>query len=121
MKSKIWEFFECQRCGKCCEQLGLPWDPFKVHEIAEYLDINLDELITRYYGSIIEKDGEKFYELRDELTRPCRLLGKDKSCLIHQVKPGPCEDYPIETDFGDSGIDCPAYKKAIKAYRRKRN
>lgn len=121
MKSKVWDFFECQRCGKCCELLGLPWDPFKVHEIAEHLHISLDDLIVKYYGDIIEENGENFIEFRDDLRKPCRFLGEDKSCLIHLVKPGPCEDYPIDTDFGDSGINCPAYKKAIKVYKRKKH
>lgn len=119
MKSQIWEFFECERCGKCCEQLGLPWDIFKNPEIAEHLSISMEELFQKYYGDIIEKDGEKYYEFRDELRKPCRFLGKDKVCLIYRVRPRQCEDYPIETSFGDSGINCPAYKKAIKVYRRK--
>jgi Fe-S-cluster containining protein len=121
MKSKIWEFFECQRCGKCCDQLGLPWDISKNPEIAEHLNIGLEEFFQKYYGNIIEKDGKKYYEFRDELRKPCQFLGKDKVCLIYQVRPRQCEDYPIETNHGDSGINCPAYKKAIKVFRLKTN
>lgn len=101
------------------EVLGLPWGPWKVREIAEHLNISLGELIKEYFGVIIEENGEKIIDLRDELRKPCPFLKGDKSCLIYPVRPGPCEDYPIDTDFGDSDIGCPAYKKAIKAHRRK--
>jgi len=106
--SGLWEYFECQRCGKCCEAIGLPWDPARTEEIASFLNISVEELMERYYGRL-SPDGEA-WELEDHKRTPCPFLrseGDKKACAIYPVRPEGCRLYPFETDFGRQGVDCP--------------
>lgn len=110
MDQDRWSLFKCQRCGQCCAKLGLPWDPLKSEEIAKFLKMNFEDFFTRYYGKIIMKKGKKYFQLDPNRTTYCPFLGKNKSCQIYPVRPSSCEAYPIETDFGRCGVDCPAMK-----------
>ncbi len=111
----MWKNFKCTRCGICCEETGLPWDPHRSHKIAEFLNISISQLIEKYYGRITS-DGTH-WESEEEKRTPCPFLkseGVQKSCLIYPVRPEPCELYPFETDFGRCGVDCPAAKKVLE-------
>ena len=52
-----WKYFRCQQCGKCCEQIGLPWDHTKIHDISNHLNIFTEKVIETYYGDICD-DGK---------------------------------------------------------------
>lgn len=107
--SSRWSSFKCRRCGQCCENLGLPWPAGRLEEMAKFLNMDPDDLIRRYYGEIVEKDGKKFVEKYQENRRtPCPFLQSNKNCAIYLVRPNPCRAYPLDTDFGRCGIDCPA-------------
>ncbi|MBS3907658.1 MAG: YkgJ family cysteine cluster protein [Syntrophaceae bacterium] len=110
MDQDRWSLFKCQRCGRCCEKLGLPWDGNIIEKMANFLKMNPEDVIIRDYGDIIMDNGEKAVKLDRNRTTPCPFLGKDKSCQIYPVRPSSCEAYPIETDFGRCGVDCPAMK-----------
>ena|SRR4030042_2528276 len=110
MESNLWSFFKCQRCGQCCEKMGLPWNGHNIEKMAEFLEMSSEDLMTRYYGDITIEDGEISTNLDFGLTTPCQFLGKDKTCQIYPVRPNECKAYPIETDFGRCGVDCPAIK-----------
>lgn len=107
MKEKY--VFQCQRCGKCCEILGLPYDGFHIYELADFLGIDTDTLMDRYYGTaFIKENGEKAWTLDDNKRHPCPFLAEDKTCKVYPVRPDPCRAYPLRTDFGRCGVKCPA-------------
>ncbi|MFH1875334.1 MAG: YkgJ family cysteine cluster protein [Candidatus Omnitrophota bacterium] len=111
----MWKYFECERCGKCCEEAGLPWDPNRSQRIAQFLGISVAELVEKYYGKICSDD--KQWESEETKRTPCPFLkfkNMQKSCAIYTVRPEPCELYPLETDFGTCGVECPAAKKFYK-------
>lgn len=104
-------FFNCYRCGKCCNELGLPYDAENLTQIADYLKININEVIFRYYGSLAE--DEKSLEFDDDKRTPCpflKLAGETISCAIYSVRPSGCKEYPLYTDCGRQGVDCPGAK-----------
>ncbi len=106
-----WDLFNCQRCGKCCVELGLPYDPKSIFKIAEFLNLKVDQVIEKYYGKIIE--GANEWESEDYKRKPCPFLmtnGDTKSCLIYSVRPLGCKLYPFNTDCGRAGVDCPGAK-----------
>ena len=114
-ESKKWKYFECQRCGKCCEETGLPYDPVKIHEIAKYLNISVEDVIQRYYGRLNE-DG-KTWDAEENKRTPCPFLKtteNKKVCSIYPARPDECACYPIDTDFGMCGVACPAGKIVLK-------
>jgi Fe-S-cluster containining protein len=78
--------------------------------MAEFLKMNPENLVTRYYGEIGVENGERAVKLDRNRTTPCQFLGEDKSCQVYPVRPDGCKAYPIQTDFGRFGINCPAMK-----------
>ena len=115
MKSSLWASFKCQCCGQCCEKLGLPWPSGRnLEEMAKFLKVQPNNLIVQYYGKIVEENGKEFVEKYEEDRRiPCPFLGNDKNCKIYPVRPDPCRLYPIDTDFGRYGIDCPGMENIL--------
>jgi Fe-S-cluster containining protein len=108
IQDRRWDLFKCQRCGKCCVEIGLPYDPESIFEIAKFLDLKVDQVIEKYYGRI--SDDGKAWESEDYKRAPCPFLSADgdiKSCSIYSVRPLGCRLYPFDTDFGRAGIDCP--------------
>ncbi len=132
-----WELFECQRCGRCCIEIGLPWDPERISEIARFLNLTTDQVIEKYYGRIVEdedgqiweeedgwlseifgeeygqqkKDGRRYIESEDDKRTPCPFLRSEadgkKACIIYEVRPGGCGSYPLDTDGGRGDVHCP--------------
>jgi Fe-S-cluster containining protein len=108
-QEKRWELFKCHRCGKCCLEIGLPYDPEKIFEIAQFFDLTVEQVIEKYYGRI--KQGSKFWISEDHKRTPCPFLkldgDKGTNCIIYEVRPKGCRLYPFNTDFGRGGVDCP--------------
>lgn len=115
--SELWNLFECKRCGQCCEEIGLPYDPESAIRIADFLRITVDDLIERYYGEL--SSDRKSWTSQDHKRTPCPFLepeGKIKRCKIYQVRPLGCKLYPFDTDFGRGGVDCPGAKIAYEKW-----
>lgn len=103
-----WDLFQCQRCGKCCTEIGLPYDPKSIFEIAKFLNLEVGQVIDKYYGRIIEYG--KSWESDDHKRRPCPFISGDsdrKLCAIYSVRPSGCRLYPFDTDLGRADVDCP--------------
>ena len=108
-RDRRWELFECQRCGKCCSEIGLPYDSRNIFQIADHLNLSIEEVISKYYGRIVD-DG-KAWESEDYKRTPCPFLmagGGIKCCSIYSVRPSGCKLYPFDTDLGRAGVDCKA-------------
>ena len=90
--------------------IGAPWPGHRLDEIAKFLKLTPNELVTRYIGKIIEKDGEKSVErYKIGKNNSCPFLSSQKLCLIYDVRPDACRLYPVDTDFGRCDIDCPGF------------
>lgn len=116
-----WNLFKCHQCGKCCTELGLPYDPRSVPNIAAFLGISIEDVIHTYYGKPAG-DG-KHWESEDHKRKPCPFLVDDvnkKACRIYCVRPEGCRAYPFDTDFGTSGVDCPAAKETYAKLKQRR-
>jgi Fe-S-cluster containining protein len=112
-----WDLFKCQRCGKCCTDIDLPYDKKSFFEIADFLGLTTEETIDKYYGKI-SQDG-KYLEFDEHKRNPCPFLiaeddGKS-SCYIHPVKPDGCRLYPFDST---GTLDCPAAKAVIEIIRK---
>jgi len=117
--SGLWEFFECQRCGRCCTEIGLPYDGARLHDIAQNRGLSVEQLIEQYYGWIIKRGrpeaGFEPYKGEDDRRTPCPFLkdeGDKKTCVIYRDRPDGCRTYPFGTDFGRQGVDCPGARIA---------
>lgn len=118
MKS-MWKYFKCQQCGSCCSQIGLPYDPFSFQKLAAYLELPGEQVINKFYGEMTS-DGKKWTPDSKKRT-PCPFLQASESkyvCTIYTVRPEGCKLYPIDTDGGRDGVDCPGWKIAIERLRK---
>ena len=121
LSKTLLDFFRCHRCGTCCKEIGLPYDPESCFAIAKYFSISPKELISRYYGRL-SIDGSE-WESDDSKRTPCPFLIVNKNeqetkCAIYSVRPEGCKLYPIRTDFGPGSVNCPAWKIAINKLRK---
>jgi len=112
--NKLWKYFKCQQCGKCCREIGLPYDSESCFNMADFLNISVTQVIEKYYGRLSANGSE--WKSDNSKRIPCPFLkGTDDRyfCEIYSVRPKGCELYPMETDFGPQNVDCPAWKIVI--------
>jgi len=122
LQDRRWDLFECQRCGKCCVQIGLPYDPESIFEISKFLNLEVEQVIEKYYGRFTQ--NRKAWESETHKRRPCPFLSMDgdrKSCSIYSVRPLGCRAYPFDTDFGRQGVDCPGAELVYAKLEEKRS
>lgn len=109
-----WKDFRCLRCGKCCTDIGLPFDSQRIGEIARFLGLSVDEVIEKYYGRFTE-DLKSWISQAGKRT-PCPFLttidDNKTACDIYPVRPGACRQFPFDSVFGPHLVDCPAAKLA---------
>lgn len=120
--STLWKYFECHRCGKCCIEIGLPYDPHSIFSIAETMGLSVRETIERYYGTYTE-DGQHWIS-DDSKRTPCPFLRFENECfycMIYSVRPEGCRLYPMQTDAGPQGVDCPAWPTAISKLKQEQS
>jgi Fe-S-cluster containining protein len=113
------EAFECQRCGRCCTVIGLPYDPKAVDEISRFLGLTVDTIIERYYGRF-NKDRKTWISERHKRT-PCPFImtiGDIKACAIYPVRPNACRQYPFAGDWTQQGIECPGSRNVNAASKK---
>jgi len=113
--SKSWSNFKCESCGKCCTQIGLPYDAGFIGRLSDYFGDDVVQLVSKYYGQV-SSDG-KSIEFDESKRTPCPFLKKNDDlllCSIYNIRPEGCRLYPIETDWADGGISCPGYLRVLE-------
>lgn len=93
--------FSCQRCGKCCKEIGIPWTELDPHLVADYLKIDRYNFIDLCGFIVNEYSGE--IEHPELSVTPCPFLKYNKEnavCKIYPVRPWICKGYP------GPGISC---------------
>lgn len=90
--------FRCARCGACCRWEG----PVRVTEeeinaIAEFLGIAVEDFIRDFTFLTRDRQGLSLLEKKDGSC----LYYDDKAqcCLIQEVKPKQCRDFPVHWNF----------------------
>lgn len=113
---KVFIPFMCKKCGNCCRKIGVQFGYFNPSFIASHLGLTPCDVVTKYLGEVISESKEEIQFKPTRPQTPCPFLS-DNLCSIHDVRPGPCQVFPIATDFGDHGIGCPAKIEATKAMK----
>ena len=99
------DVYECVRCGNCCRWPG----PVRVtgsetRGIAGFLDMPPDEFMRRYTRLV---DNGKAVSLTEKPDGSCSLL-EGNECLVHDVKPRQCRDFPNNWNFPGFEEECNA-------------
>jgi Fe-S-cluster containining protein len=83
--------FECQMCGECCYgEGGIFVEADEIRGIAGFLGITPHSFLSKF----CEERHERTY-LRTGPDNFCIFFNREKSCLIHPVKPTRCALWPF--------------------------
>lgn len=84
---KITEQTDCLSCANCCKTTGPLLTNIDIERISKHLKLKPSEFITRY----LKIDEENDYVFQ---SMPCPFLASDNYCLIYDIRPKACREYP---------------------------
>jgi Fe-S-cluster containining protein len=97
--------FNCQRCGRCCKEIGIPWSELEYQLVADYLKMDLADFLNLHGYVVNEYSGE--VEHPEFGVTPCPFLKYVKEnavCKIYSVRPWVCKGYPGPGTFCRGGL-----------------
>ncbi|MDT0648243.1 YkgJ family cysteine cluster protein [Zunongwangia sp. F260] len=83
----------CLDCANCCKTTGPLFTNKDIERISKHLKLKPQQFIEQY----LRVDEDKDYVLQEV---PCAFLAPDNYCLIYDVRPKACREYP-HTDRKD--------------------
>ncbi|MFC5046774.1 YkgJ family cysteine cluster protein [Aquimarina hainanensis] len=78
---------DCLTCANCCKTTGPLFTDKDIERIAKYMKMKPYDFEQKY----LRKDEEGDMVLQET---PCRFLASDNYCLIYDVRPKACREYP---------------------------
>jgi len=84
---RAFERVRCQDCAHCCETTSPIFTDRDIPRIAKHLGMRPSAFTDRY----LRLDDDQDYVLK---SSPCPFLDTDKACLIYDVRPKACREYP---------------------------
>ncbi|MBI6116690.1 YkgJ family cysteine cluster protein [Salegentibacter maritimus] len=83
----------CLDCANCCKTTGPLFTNKDIERISKHLKLKPQQFIEQY----LRIDEDKDYVLQQV---PCTFLAADNYCLIYEVRPKACREFP-HTDRKD--------------------
>jgi hypothetical protein len=77
----------CLECANCCKTTGPLFTDKDIERLAKHFKIKPQQFIDQY----LRIDEENDYVLQ---SVPCTFLGADNYCLIYDVRPKACREFP---------------------------
>ncbi len=84
---EVFEHIDCLTCANCCKTTSPIVTEKDIERIAKYLRLKPAEFINKY----LKKDMDGLWMMQQT---PCRFLDADNYCLIYDVRPKACREYP---------------------------
>ena len=78
---------DCLECANCCKTTGPLFTPKDIERIAKYLKMKPKQFETQYLR--IDEDND--FVLQET---PCTFLDAENYCMIYDVRPKACREYP---------------------------
>lgn len=78
---------DCLDCANCCKTTGPLFTQKDIKRLSKFFKLKPQEFIARY----LRLDEENDYVLQ---TVPCPFLAEDNACLIYDVRPKACAEFP---------------------------
>ena len=79
--------FDCLQCANCCGSISPMVTVKDIERIARFLKMKPVNFISQY----LHIDEDNCYVFNDT---PCPFLMPDRYCLIYDVRPKACQEYP---------------------------
>ncbi len=126
LHKELFQNYDCTKCRNCCREYSALFTEGEIKKVANFLKMDENEFRSEY---IKEESGELLIR-----KKPCRFLQKDGKCMIQEVKPSACREYPFTDkperrgsliDIIESTGICPVvfeiYERLKKEYRYRTN
>lgn len=84
---EVFEEVDCLSCANCCKTTGPLFTERDIERIARHFRMKVADFEGKYLR--MDEDGDKVLQ-----TLPCPFLGTDNYCLIYEVRPKACQEYP---------------------------
>ncbi len=78
---------DCLDCANCCKTTGPLFTDADIDRIAKYLRLKPGEFIDKYLRT--DEDNDRVLQ-----ALPCHFLDAANRCLIYDVRPKACREYP---------------------------
>jgi Fe-S-cluster containining protein len=85
-------YFKCLKCSKCCGGFpGYVWiNDKEIEKIANFLNLSKSNFLKKYTRQI-----NGFISLKENLINYDCCFLKDKKCIIYEVRPTQCKEFPF--------------------------
>ena len=83
----VFEEIDCLVCANCCKTTPPIITDRDISRIAKHLKMKEGDFVQKYI--VIDADGDYIYK-----TTPCVFLDDDNYCMIYEVRPKACREYP---------------------------
>ncbi|MDR9400801.1 MAG: YkgJ family cysteine cluster protein [Psychroflexus sp.] len=87
LHDEVFEETDCLDCANCCKTTSPIFTPKDVSRIAKRLKMSSRQFFDTYL--ITDDDGDMVLP-----TSPCPFLFSDHKCMIYDVRPKACAEYP---------------------------
>ena len=77
----------CLNCANCCKTTGPLFTDADIERISKFLKIKPQQFIVQY----LQVDDENDYVLQ---SVPCTFLDNENACIIYEVRPKACREFP---------------------------
>ncbi len=84
---KVFEKIDCLSCANCCKSISPIITNRDIDRISKHLKMKRSDLIDQYF----EMDEDEDYVFKET---PCPFLMPDNYCMIYDVRPKACREYP---------------------------
>lgn len=78
---------DCLTCANCCKTTGPLFTDADIERVAKYLRLKPQQFIDQY----LQVDEDHDYVLQQV---PCTFLDTDNYCMIYDVRPKACREFP---------------------------
>jgi len=87
LHDEVFDEIDCLRCANCCKTTPPIITDRDISRIAKHLKMKEGDFVQKYI--VIDADGDYIYK-----TTPCVFLDDDNYCMIYEVRPKACREYP---------------------------
>lgn len=78
---------DCLQCANCCKTTGPLFTDKDIERISKFFKMKPQQFINQY----LRIDSDNDYVLQ---SVPCTFLDADNYCMIYDVRPKACREYP---------------------------
>jgi len=78
---------DCLQCANCCKTTGPLFTEADIQRIAKFLKLKPQAFEEKYLK--VDEDRDKVLK-----QLPCAFLGSDNYCMIYEVRPKACREFP---------------------------